>query len=400
MTAAQMAADPPARGDVILRLGAQLAGVVEIRSALSAVAPQIAEIVSYTHADICLHDSPGWVVSYEVGIETRWSRKRTRVQYSPVRELLTGRTDLMLTANAMTDPRYTYPGACCEPILNHRLRSRINVPMVVMGRVIGTLNVSHNIEGLYGMAQVEAVRELSQVLSPHFHALHAAEKAQQAARARARAQEQADGLRRGALELTQALEQERQRIGMDLHDQTLADLTRILRDLTSEAPLDRDLLAERVTDTIDDLRRLIDMAVPTLLDLFGFAHAVRVHLERAVGSDPVTIDVEDATEGAPDRLNPTARTALYRIAQEAINNAARHARATHIVVSITRDAAARLRVIIRDDGCGIGADGGGRHSGLAHLRTRAHLVGADLEIVADGGTCVTVTLPAGAEGTA
>ena len=47
-----------------------------------------------------------------------------------------------------------------------------------MGRVIGTLNVSHNIEGLYGMAQVEAVRELSQVLSPHFHALHAAEKAQ------------------------------------------------------------------------------------------------------------------------------------------------------------------------------------------------------------------------------
>ena len=223
------------------RLGAQLAGVVEIRSALSAVAPQIAEIVSYTHADICLHDSPGWVVSYEVGIETRWSRKRTRVQYSPVRELLTGRTDLMLTANAMTDPRYTYPGACCEPILNHRLRSRINVPMVVMGRVIGTLNVSHNIEGLYGMAQVEAVRELSQVLSPHFHALHAAEKAQQAARARARAQEQADGLRRGALELTQALEQERQRIGMDLHDQTLADLTRILRDLTSEAPLDRDV---------------------------------------------------------------------------------------------------------------------------------------------------------------
>ncbi|MCA0996830.1 ATP-binding protein [Alloyangia pacifica] len=373
-------------------ISARLSEEVEISAALAAIAPLIAEVIPFTHADICLHDSPGWVVSYEAGIETRWSHRRTRVHYSPVRDLLQGRCELMISANAMEDPRYTFPGACCEPILNHRLRARINVPLRVMGKVTGTLNISHETEGFYDKGDAAWLQHLGNLLAPWFHALHAARKARQAAHFRAAAQDEAEGLRQGALELTQTLEQERQRIGMDLHDQTLADLTRILRDLTGDAPLDRDLLAERVTDTIDDLRALIDTAVPTLLDLFGYAHAVRVHLERAVGAEPVEVDVEDETDGAPDRLGSTARTALFRITQEAINNAARHSGARRILVSVSSEPSRRLRVTISDDGRGIGPEVG-RRSGLSHLRTRAQLIGADLEIVADRGTRVTVTLP-------
>ncbi len=375
-----------------LRISGHLAGEIEPRAALAAVAAEIAEIIPFTHADICLHDSPGWVVSYEVGIQTRWSRKRTRVQNAPIRDLLTGKVDVMLASNAMEDPRYTFPGACCEPIINHRLRSRVNVPMKVMGQVIGTLNISHSIEGLYDAAELAESQTLANVLAPYFHALHASEKAQQAVKVRAEAQAREEGLRQGALELTQALESERQRIGMDLHDQTLADLTRLLRAVSGDAPLpDRAALAGRISDCIDDLRRIIDTAVPTLLELFGFAHAVRVHLERAVGPDPVEIDVHDATDGAPDRLDPTTRTALFRIAQEAINNAARHARASHILVRITRDANERLCVTIADNGRGLDPLEG-RHSGVAHMRTRADLIGAELEIMADEGTCVAVTL--------
>ncbi len=378
--------------DVYLRISSHLAGEVEPRAALAAIAAEIAEIMPFTHADICLHDSPGWVVSYEVGIRTRWSRARTRVQYSPVRDLLTGKTDLMLTANAMQDPRYTYPGACCEPILDHRLRSRINVPMRVMGRVIGTLNISHRIEGLYDERVVAETRILANVLAPYFHALHASEKAQQAAKVRAEALKREEGLRQGALELTQTLERERQRIGMDLHDQTLADLTRLLRDTTSDGAMpDAADLSGRIRDCIEDLRRIIDTAVPTLLDLFGFVHAVRVHLERAVGPGPVEIDVEDTTDGAPDRLDPTTRTALFRIVQEAINNAARHSGAARIFVTVGRDAGHRLCITVEDDGCGL-EPGAGRHSGVAHMRTRADLIGAELELVSTGGTCVAVTL--------
>ncbi len=376
-----------------LRISGHLAGEVEPRAALAAVATEIAEIIAFTHADICLHDSPGWVVSYEVGIQTRWSRKRTRVQNAPIRDLLTGKVDMMLAGNAMEDPRYIFPGACCEPIINHQLRSRVSVPMKVMGQAIGTLNISHRIEDLYDDATVAEAQTLANVLAPYFHALHASEKAQQAVKIRAEAQAREEGLRQGALELTQALESERQRIGMDLHDQTLADLTRLLRTVSGDAPLpDRATLSRRISDCIDDLRRIIDTAMPTLLELFGFAHAVRVHLERAVGPDPVEIDVEDRTDGAPDRLDPTTRTALFRIAQEAINNAARHAGASQILVRIDRDAGESLCITIADNGCGLSPHQG-RHSGVAHMRTRADLIGAELEILADGGTCVGVILP-------
>lgn len=379
--------------DVFVRISGHLAGETEIPSALAAVADEIASLIPFTHADICLNDSPGWTVSYEVGITTSWSRKRTRVQNSPVRDLLTARCDAMLTEDATQDPRYTFAGARCEPIFRHDLRSRVNVPLKIMGRVIGTLNISHNARGLYDAATVTRARHLADMLAPYFHALHASEKAQQVARARAEAQAREEGLRQGALDLTQELERERQRIGMDLHDQTLADLTRLLRDLTTETTTpDRQVLAERLGHCIDDLRRIIDTAVPTLLELFGFAHAVRVHLERATGHAPVVVDVDDRTDNTPDRLDTTTRTALFRITQEAINNTARHSGATRIDVLIDRDPAGRLRLTVQDNGCGFSATTAGRQSGLSHMRTRARLIDADLEILENAGTCVVVTL--------
>lgn len=375
------------------RIVAHLAEEVEIRAALRAIAAEIGELIPFTHADICLLDRPGWVVSHEIGIHTRWSRRRTRVNASPVRDVLLKRCPMMLTANAMHDPRHVFPGASCGPILDHHLRARINVPLRVMGEVTGTLNISHEIEGYYDTADVELASHLANILAPSFHALHTAEHARQVARMRTRAQERTESLRAGALELTQALERERQRIGMDLHDQTLADLTRLLRELTHEPPLDRGRLARNLSETIADLRSLIDTAVPTLLDLFGFSHAIRVYLERAVEGDGITVDVLDKTGGKVDRLQPTARTALFRIAQEAINNAAKHAHARLIRVIVTAETGGELRVVIQDNGCGLPSQVG-RRSGLSHLRTRADLIGAELEVVSNDGTCVTVTLPA------
>ncbi|WP_372922066.1 sensor histidine kinase, partial [Roseovarius sp.] len=193
------------------------------------------------------------------------------------------------------------------------------------------------------------------------------------------------------LELTQTLEQERQRIGMDLHDQTLADLTRLLRQVTGGGILSREELTQRVSETIGDLRRIIDMAVPTLLDLFGFAHAIRVHLERAVGDEPIEIDVVDGTDGALDKLDPTVRSALYRITQEAINNAARHSGACHIDVIVEPMGATGLLLTVRDDGCGMPAELH-RNSGLTHMRTRARLISAELDILNDHGCTLRVML--------
>ncbi|WP_233192984.1 GAF domain-containing sensor histidine kinase [Acidimangrovimonas sediminis] len=387
------AAGAPDARDILLRISAHLAGEVEVRGALDAVADEMRAILPFTHADICLHDAPGWLVSYEVGLRTRWPDRRTRLNASPVRALMTGEVDTMLTANAMCDPRQVFPGAACGPILEHGLRSRVHATMRIRGEVIGSLNFSHVEEGRYSTRDLAQVRQLSDVLAPYFYALRAGEKARHAAVIRAEAQAREEGLRLGALGLTQALEDQRQRIGMDLHDEVLADLTHLLRRLDGEGVVpDRAEIGARISDCIQDLRRIIDLTVPTLLDLFGFNHAVREHLTRAATGAGAATDLLDRSDEAVDGLDPTVRTALFRMTQEAINNAARHSGAGLIRVLIDRAAAGRLRVRIEDDGRGFDPAALVRQSGLSHMRIRARLISADLQISHEAGTAVSITL--------
>ncbi|WP_428646451.1 ATP-binding protein [Roseibium sp.] len=384
----------------LLRISRHLAGQVEIRAALRSVKAEIETLLPIDHLDVCLvDDQVTWNTSYEVGLKTRWSLSRTPVAISPVRSILLGETDFMLADNAVEDPRYTYEGALAEPIIKHKLRSRVNVAMKVLGRTIGALNCSSRQPGIYDMETVERVRQIADVLAPYFYSLRANEKAKQAAVVRAEAQAREEGLRQGALELTRVLEQERQRIGMDLHDQTLADLTRIMRDLEkAETPADRARIIAGIQGCIQDLRGIIDTAVPSLLDMFGFAHALRIHLERAVEDvEATTLRVVDETGGLIDRLDSTTRISFFRIAQEAINNAARHSGADTISValSLQKDV---LKMKISDNGRGLSGTRAERQSvkatgGIAHMRTRARLVAADFSMISRKGTQITVKLP-------
>ncbi|WP_118135022.1 sensor histidine kinase [Oceanicella sp. SM1341] len=382
-----------------LRISRHLAGQLDVQSALQAVHEEIKEFLEHDHLDVCLIDgADAFHTSYEVGLGTLWGTQRSMVAVSPVRDILTGRTEAMLSENALKDQRYTYPGAFCQPIFEHNLCSRINVAMKVRGEIIGALNFSAQREAAYGAAELDYVRHVADTLSPYFYALRAGERARRAAAVEAGARAREEGLRLGALQLTEALERERQRIGMDLHDQTLADLTRILRDLEQARP---DSLAAsvvpRLQDCIQDLRQIIDTAMPALLELFGFVHAVDIHLERATAGLPgVSTEVTDSSAHAPDRLERTVRIALFRIVQEAVNNAARHSGAARVEVAIGRAASGALSVEVRDDGTGLPATGSGRSGGLTHMQTRASLISARLEVgpcAGRPGTCVRVTLP-------
>ncbi len=386
--------------DIFLRISNHLASVTEIQSALAAVAEEVAVILPFTHFDICLLDGPGWVVSYEVGIQTRWSRKRTRIESAPVREIIIGDLDYMICTNAMEDPRQTFPGATSEPIFNHNLRSRVHVSMKVMGQLVGTLNISHSEPRRFDDRALEFAQPLADLLAPYFLELRAIEKAQRDALARTEIQTREEGLRLGASSLTQALEQERQRIGMDLHDQTLADLTRLMRVITDDSqPLDRGYLAEALTSCIRDLRQIIEEAVPAQLELFGLIHALSTHLQKAVQSKGISQDavrtyVVDSIDFDIDATFPNdVRTAIYRIAQEAINNAVSHANAASITVKIGKDASGALTISVCDDGIGFTRTKGGRRSGFAHMETRARLILGHLDITGGPGTCVTLSVP-------
>lgn len=378
-----------------LRISNHLAGNLDIRSALRSVKSEIEKILPIDHLDVCLIDEQAhWNYSYEVGLETSWSTKSTPVNVSPIRDILNGKCDSMITDNAMEDPRYLFDGAASAPILEHKLRSRVNVSMKVLGRTIGSLNCSSRKVGLYNKRTLEQVRNIADILAPYFYALRANETANREAVIRTEIQAREEGLRLGALSLTDELEAERQRIGMDLHDQTLADLTRIARDL--EGPTNRaeiKKLQRRIQECIQGLRDIIDMSIPSLLELFGFQHAVRTHIERALGENSsVVFEINDLSNGGIDLLPNTTRIALFRIAQEAINNAVQHANPSQITVDIDdRDA---FFLVVKDDGDFDSSEALKRVSGgLTHMRTRARLINATFEMTYKNGTSVCVQLP-------
>ncbi|MEM7090265.1 MAG: ATP-binding protein [Pseudomonadota bacterium] len=379
-----------------LRISNHLAGNLDIKSALRSVKSEIDRILEVDHLDVCLIDEEGiFNTSYEVGLHTSWSRTRAPAEISPVRDILLGKCDSLLTGNALEDPRYVFDGADAGPIIRHKMRSRVNVAMKVLGRTIGALNCSSKKPDFYDEHAVENVRNIADILAPYFYALRATEQVKREAIMRAEVQAREEGLRQGASSLTDALELERQRIGMDLHDQTLADLTRISRDLERcKSRQDIEALQDSMQSCIQDLRGIIDMSIPSLLELFGFQHAVRTHLERAVGTgEEIEIDVQDLSDGLVDRLPQTKRIALFRIAQEAINNAVRHAQASTITISIRHEHGLHLR--INDDGSALGALTTHKSAGgLTHMRTRARLIGAQFSINQSSGTEIGVILPA------
>jgi len=387
------------------RISRLLAGQLDFSTAIRAVAAEIATIVPHDHLDVCIVTGDGrFHTAYENGIHTAWGKLALApVAHSPIRSLLLGEVDHILTDDAMSDPRFRFDGAFDSPILDHQLRSRLHVPMIVRGEIIGALSCSLLAPGRYDRYDLGNAHYLAELLSPYFFALRASEQARQSAIVEAEARAREEGLRHGALRLTEALERERQRIGMDLHDQTLADLTRLARRLErlgtmgELAPADLIPLSRSLHQSIQALRQIIEDAKPSVLHLFGFAQAVENHLDRAIrdSGQPIDGTLHDASEGAIDALLPSVAIALFRITQEAINNAVIHAQATTIAVSISM-ARGAVTITITDDGRGLKSSAPKAGSGVENMRTRSRLIAGRFTITAGPagkGTCVTIVLP-------
>ncbi|MEP7342139.1 MAG: sensor histidine kinase [Acidobacteriota bacterium] len=110
------------------------------------------------------------------------------------------------------------------------------------------------------------------------------------------------------------------------------------------------------------------------------------------------VEFRVVVKGRPRPLHPILRDEIYRIGREALVNACRHARAKSVEVEVEY-AASHLRILIRDDGCGIApqalSSGSAPHSGLSSMRERAEGIGARLKIrqPARGGTEVELSIP-------
>ncbi|MBC8156101.1 MAG: sensor histidine kinase [Bacteroidetes bacterium] len=161
-------------------------------------------------------------------------------------------------------------------------------------------------------------------------------------------------------------EEERRRLAGDMHDDigTMLSVTKISlnlleRRLTDDAGLSSaqmSMLVQKTRSMIDEtmvnVRRISRNLVPTTLDRFGLIAAFEELIERTSNNElQLTLDCPDTLE----ELTPTVEVMLYRIAQELVNNALKHARARQILIQIVcADGLVQLSVI--DDGQGFDLD--------------------------------------------
>ena len=390
--------------DRLLAISRALAGHIDPGSAFRATAIEIGTLIPHDHIDLAVLSLDGRMhACYEAGFHTSWSDlSQHPVEGSPIRRVLWGETPYLLSDNALVDDRFHFEGAFDEPIFAAKLRSRIIVPLRARGSVVGALNISRHEIGCYTQADVAVAQQCADLIAPYIFALIQTEGARRAMLAESEARNRAELLRVGASQLTEGMERERRRMAMDLHDQTLADLARIARQLSAlrgqgvaRAAQLADLEQE-VAGCLTELRHIVDDMRPSVLELFGLRDAVEAHLNRSVAraKPPIAVRIADTSDGGADSLPETLRTALYRIVQEAINNAVRHAGPSRIEVQLA-SSATTFSVIVTDDGAGCGTVDAAAQGGIGHMHTRAALVGARLrfeQASRKGGTRVVIEI--------
>lgn len=199
-----------------------------------------------------------------------------------------------------------------------------------------------------------------------------------------------------------AQEEDRRAIARDLHDSVAQSLTAIrIQTEVLSAHLDGssetsrkivDGIAKGTDATIEEVRRALARLRPAALDEIGLEAAIDRLADDA--AEQLGIEIERSVV-VPAGLPTTVETTVYRIVQEGLTNAVRHARGAS---RVTLDVAVRgdvVDVVIEDDGAGFAPRGGHEGRGVLGMRERAELLGGKFEIgrVASGGTRLHAEIP-------
>lgn len=196
-------------------------------------------------------------------------------------------------------------------------------------------------------------------------------------------------------------EMERQRLSRELHDgigQSLIAIKLRLENLLYQDRKDtRDSIQELKNyfdQIIDDVRRISNNLMPSVLEVFSIPIAFRNLFSETEEHSGLRIHFE--AKGNFDDLNKKIKTYLYRLTQEALNNIVKHAEASEVWVSLTRNTD-QLTLVIRDNGKGfspgnVGKEGG---NGIHNMRERASLLQGRIVIdsVPSKGTTIILNVP-------
>ena len=305
-----------------------------------------------------------------------------------------GNVNSLLRRLYLTQESVVVPDTKCEPGWEWKpgaehVRSWLGVPLVASGKVIG----------LYSMDKIEP-----DFFKPE-HARLAETLAARAASAIQNAQlfEQS---RHYVRRLIEAQEEERQRIARELHDQIGQVLTAVrinmhaVQDVcnTREAT---SYIEDNILVIDEALRQVRDLSIdlrPPLLDDIGLGTALRWYVERQAKRIGIRAEVVIELPHQNERYSRELETACFRIAQEAMTNVVRHARAKRVLLLLQKKRR-ELILLITDDGVGFDVTAlrttAPRTStlGLLGMQERAHAVGGYIEITSapSKGTQVRAT---------
>jgi signal transduction histidine kinase len=198
-----------------------------------------------------------------------------------------------------------------------------------------------------------------------------------------------------------AILEERERIGMDLHDGIVQSIYAVglaldfarmsIEDDPAQARAKIEQAIQGLNHTITDIRSYISDLRPRQFGGEGLVEGLQRLVDEFRANTNADARLAGPKEGL-DSLPPAHANALFHICQEALSNAAKHSRATHIDVRLwrTRD---RVILEVSDNGSGFDLEdkmNNGRGHGLANMHTRARKVGGDVEITTEGGQGTTL----------
>ncbi len=201
-----------------------------------------------------------------------------------------------------------------------------------------------------------------------------------------------DDLRDLNRRLTKAQEEERARIAGDLHDGPLQKAM-----LLGSGRIADEAERERTSnEMILELREISSRLRPAILDDLGLVPALEWLADGVVKRSDIQVELSLRNVDEEDRFDPDVELALFRVTQEATNNAVKYARGTRADVVLSRNNGT-LELRVEDDGVGFPTSNGKNGTGIAGMRERVIQLSGTLEVVSSPakGTTVVARIPVG-----
>ncbi len=392
------------------RVSAALCGLSDLHAILRVGLDSIYDLLEGAVGGILLMDEETQTLRYRIahGLPDRAVEEIALAPGEGIagRVVDTGRA--ILTGDIPTDLDAGDGEAARAEFLIEDLRSLASIPLRSRQRVFGAIHVASREPRRFGSDDICVLHSVGEQMGV---AIERAEVLEQLTQGR-------ETYQRLARHYLIAQDEERRRLARELHDETSQTLSalalniRAVMEMAEMLDQDRELiermkkLEPMAQQTAQELSRIINDLRPALLDSAGLLPAIRRFAEDKL--QPQDIDIVIEVHGNLPRLAPEVEATLYRFAQGAISNIARHAQARQLTILVDcGDKLLGLHLI--DDGRGFDTstvtgidEATGRGRGLFAMQERIRLLGGScrVESALGKGTTVVAEIPVGGVGDA